>query len=110
MEYCLDFVRTSTGEAVNSPFAFELRQVPDPLVPWAAQPGPLVSLERAWGKAQDEIMPGSEKFVLHDGWTYNLKRPGEMTVRFTVPVRTTPARSATPSNVHVLDLPRTVSD
>ncbi|KAI0758805.1 hypothetical protein C8Q74DRAFT_1319693 [Fomes fomentarius] len=97
-QICMDFVDTSTGMPVNSPFKFEL---------WMASAGcPSVrvrSLECSWNVAQKDIHPGEEKFVLLEGVSYILRRPGHRDLRFTVPMRA-PAPSVEP--VDELDLPR----
>ena len=46
------------------------------------------SLEQAFGYSSANIPSGEEKFVLRDGQTYVLKRPGHRDLRFRVPVRT----------------------
>ena len=87
----MDFVHTSTGEPVNSPFAFELWSTAD-----ASSLGPafrLVSLERSWGYSQQDIIPGGEKFVLRDGMRCLLRRPGRKDLRFTVPIRAVPVEA-----------------
>ncbi|KAI0351328.1 hypothetical protein OH77DRAFT_1429877 [Trametes cingulata] len=92
-EYCMDFVETATGKAVNSPFEFELWNIPNPETPWLGMPasGKLRSIERAHGIRQEDILPGEEKFILRDGQTCMLTRPGKRAVWFTVPVRPQPA-------------------
>ncbi|OJT10713.1 hypothetical protein TRAPUB_12745 [Trametes pubescens] len=90
-EYCMDFVNTTTKEAVNSPFDFELWAVPDPDAPWLAMPsGRLNSLESNFHIPQHKIVPGAEKWVLRDGQTCLMKRPGKKDVFFRVPVRRKP--------------------
>ena len=96
----MDFVQTKTGKPVNSPFAFEL---------WTtsgqshAQPAVrLASLERLWGHGQTSIAPGEEKFVLREGTTCILRRPGRRDLRFTVPVR---AHALDSSDADELDFP-----
>ncbi|KAI0662264.1 hypothetical protein C8Q70DRAFT_964071 [Cubamyces menziesii] len=87
-EYCMDIVDTATGQAVNSPFEFDLWAVPNPKAPWLSMPsGRLRSLERCMGIAQHDILPGEEKWLLRDGLTCLLKRPGKRDVQFTVPMR-----------------------
>ncbi|KAI9059092.1 hypothetical protein FKP32DRAFT_1580651, partial [Trametes sanguinea] len=87
-EYCMDFVVTATGQAVNSPFEFELWAVPHPDAPHLTPfTGRLWSIEHAHGIKQKDILPGEEKFVLRDGLTCLLRRPGKTAVRFTVPTR-----------------------
>ncbi|KAI9061180.1 hypothetical protein FKP32DRAFT_1678509 [Trametes sanguinea] len=108
-EYCLDFVDSASGEPVNSPFEFELWGVPNPATPWLtvqiAQK--MRSIERAHGIKQTDILPGHEKFILRDGQTCVLIRPGQPNIRFTVPVRRHPdALQVAPVNEIVLDLPQ----
>ena len=101
----MDFVRTSTGEAVNSPFQFELFQVPNqanPYVPTAR----IHLLEHGWG--ENTILPGEEKFVLKEGLTCMLTRPGKRGLRFTVPVRRRESSPAQADDFDVLDLPKIV--
>ncbi|EIW63140.1 uncharacterized protein TRAVEDRAFT_43446 [Trametes versicolor FP-101664 SS1] len=104
-EYCMDFVDTVTNRPVNSPFAFELWAVPDPKSPWLALPsGRLHSLERSFHVARDKILPGEEKWVLRDGQTCLLKRPGKRDVMFTVPIRQQP--QTVQYDVDILDFPK----
>ncbi|KAI0364685.1 hypothetical protein BV20DRAFT_1105431 [Pilatotrama ljubarskyi] len=95
-EYCMDFVDTATGKAVNSPFKFELWNIPNPETPWLGIPmaGKLRSIERAHGIKQEDILPGEEKFVLRDGQTCMLTRPEKRPVWFTVPIRPQPNAQA----------------
>ncbi|EIW63825.1 uncharacterized protein TRAVEDRAFT_41253 [Trametes versicolor FP-101664 SS1] len=90
-EYCLDFVDSETGQPVNSSFKFELWGIPNTDTPWLSFPicGQLRSIERAHGIKQKDIQPGAEKFILRDGQTCVLARPGKRSLRFTVPVRKT---------------------
>ncbi|KAL7279563.1 hypothetical protein ACG7TL_005962 [Trametes sanguinea] len=91
-EYCLDFVDTASGEPVNSPFEFELWGIPDPDTPWLGTSisMKLRSMEQSHGIKQKDILPGHEKFLLRDGQTCALIRPGKPKIRFTVPVRKHP--------------------
>ncbi|KAI0752788.1 hypothetical protein C8Q80DRAFT_1217221 [Daedaleopsis nitida] len=99
-EFCMDFVDTSTGRPVNSPFAFELLQVSDP--GGTPLPGARIrSIER-------DISRGEEKFVLRDGMTCILRRPGRRDVEFTVPIRPTPPPSRR-DDVDYLDFPTTIN-
>ncbi|KAI0688970.1 hypothetical protein C8Q76DRAFT_765596 [Earliella scabrosa] len=99
-EFCMDFVHTKTGRPVNSPFPFELWSTSGQ---FHCQPTVrLVSLERLWGHSQKSVAPGEEKFVLREGTTCILRRPGRRDLRFTVPVRVCPVDS---SDVDELDLP-----
>ncbi|KAI0364687.1 hypothetical protein BV20DRAFT_1125466 [Pilatotrama ljubarskyi] len=95
-EYCMDFVETATGEPVNSPFEYELWNIPNPETPWLGMPivGQLESIERAHGIKQEDILPGEEKFVLRDGQTCMLTRPEKRPIWFTVPIRARPVEHA----------------
>lgn len=109
-EYCMDFVETATGKPVNSPFEYELWGVTgDSDTPWLTMPicAKLRTIERAHGIKQESILPGAEKFVLRDGQTCVLIRPGQRSLRFTVPVR---KRTAPPAidDMDVVDLPKFV--
>ncbi|OJT05951.1 hypothetical protein TRAPUB_3138 [Trametes pubescens] len=108
-EYCMDFVESATGNAVNSPFEFELWGIPNPDTPWLSFPicGQLRSIERAHGIKQQDIRPGAEKFILRDGQTCVLARPGKRSVRFTVPVRKVVPPDAV-DDMDILDLPQFV--
>ena len=91
---------------MNSPFQFELFQVPNqanPYVPTAR----IHLLEHGWGETT--ILPGEERFVLRDGMTYLLKRTGHEDIRFTIPTRSAPSTETDDHDVNELDLPRTVS-
>ncbi|KAI0768662.1 hypothetical protein BD413DRAFT_629352 [Trametes elegans] len=104
-EYCLDFVKKSTGEAVRTPPGYALWFVPDPSTPWlqGSAPVELVSLERGHGIPEDEILEGEEKFVLRDGMNCVLRRPGCRDARFTMPLR---PRAETPyDDMDVLAVP-----
>ncbi|KAI9062950.1 hypothetical protein FKP32DRAFT_1721670 [Trametes sanguinea] len=109
-EYCMDFVDTTTGEPVNSPFEHELWSVPNPDTPWLTIPmvGKLRSAERGHGIRQEDILPGEEKYFLRDGQTCVLMRPGKRPVRFTVPVRRRPELQESAEAVDVLDFPKLV--
>ncbi|KAI9060941.1 hypothetical protein FKP32DRAFT_1594940 [Trametes sanguinea] len=107
-EYCMDFIDSATGEPVNSPFEFELWGVSDPDTPWLGMPSQqLRSIERTHGIKQEDIRPGHEKFILRDGLTCVLIRPGKPGVRFTVPVRRRPETQPQPE-VHILDFPKVI--
>ncbi|KAH9887744.1 hypothetical protein C8Q73DRAFT_210960 [Cubamyces lactineus] len=111
-EYCLDFVDSATGEPVNSPFEFELWGVPDPDTPWLSMPitQKMRSIERAHGIKQENILPGHEKFILRDGLTCVLIRPGKPKIRFKVPVRRLPElEQAAAEEEIVLDLPDVIA-
>ncbi|KAL7281880.1 hypothetical protein ACG7TL_003346 [Trametes sanguinea] len=102
-EYCMDFVVTETGQPVNSPFEFELWAIPHPDAPHLTPfTGQLMSIERAHGIKQEDILPGEEKFILRDGLTCLLRRPGKKPVRFTVPTR---RRTESTKAVDVLSFP-----
>lgn len=100
-EYCADFVRTSTGQAVDCPQGFEL---------WSF--GGLLgsrrlhSLEHTFSSFVRR-QPGAhdaETFVLRDGQSYIVKRPGQRDIRFTVPVRDDVSQESH-CDYHVLDFP-----
>lgn len=93
---------------MNSPFEFELWGVPDPEMPWLSIPvsGRLRSVEYVLGLKQRDIMPGTEKFVLRDGQTCVLMRPGKRPLRFTVPLRR--VENTAVEEVDVVDLPRVI--
>ncbi|OSC98173.1 hypothetical protein PYCCODRAFT_1447577 [Trametes coccinea BRFM310] len=110
-EYCLDFVDSASGEPVNSPFEFELWGIPDPDAPWLGIPitMQLRSMEQSHGIKQADILPGHEKFLLRDGQTCVLIRPGKPKVRFTVPVRKHPdTPQARAEDEIVLKLPKVI--
>ena len=96
-EYCMDFVHTVTQQPVNSPFEFELWLISGPAAPWNA-PGVfrIHSIEHSFRLASHMIRPGEEKFVLNDGKTYQLIRPGHKAVRFTIPRRVSPPTAVDP--------------
>lgn len=105
----MDFVDTATQEAVNSPFEFELWAVPSLDAPWLGMPsGRLQSLERNFHIAQDKILLGEEKWVLRDGQTCLLKRPGKKDVMFSVPKRKVNPSPAIECDVDILDFPKEV--
>ncbi|KAI0639071.1 hypothetical protein C8Q77DRAFT_1029671, partial [Trametes polyzona] len=108
-EYCMDFVETATGKAVNSPFEYELYGVENPEMWWltSTMVGRIQSIEAAHGIKQEDILPGEERFVLRDGQSCMLVRPREKPVFFTVPMRGRPG-VVDMSNLHVLDLPKFV--
>ncbi|KAI0759386.1 hypothetical protein BD413DRAFT_607578 [Trametes elegans] len=104
-EYCLDFISTTTGDPVNSPFQHQLIAGPGPMVPLGTAPKvKLRPLDCAFGIREEHIPPGEEKFLLRDGQTCILRRPGHRDVRFTVPMRKRP-ESSQPEDVDVLDFP-----
>ncbi|KAI0817017.1 hypothetical protein BC628DRAFT_1404790 [Trametes gibbosa] len=95
-EWCLDFIDAGTSEPVNSPFKFKLWVVPDAVGfssgPWQpAEAHRVYSLENRFGIKTRDIGKGAEKFVLIDGQTYVLWRPGQhQNIQFTVPSRPLP--------------------
>ncbi|PIL31361.1 hypothetical protein GSI_06060 [Ganoderma sinense ZZ0214-1] len=94
-EYCMDFVLTSTGEPVNSPFKFDLWTVPSTTTPWLGGMSMRVySMEKRYGHRDEDIVPGVEKFLLRDGQTCLLRRPGHRDLRFTVPIRAAAMQAA----------------
>ena len=88
-EYCLDFVRTKTREPVNSPSDYQIWSAPETTTPWLGTVGMMRirSLENSFGFSAVNTPAGTEKFVLRDGQTYVLRRPGHRDLRFKVPVR-----------------------
>lgn len=109
-EYCLDFVNSATGLPVNTPFEFELWSLGSSSTPYACPPARLRSLERSWGYLPKDIPAGAEKFVLSDGMTCMLTRPGHKTVRFTVPIRKAHASDASDdSDVDIVAFPQHVA-
>ncbi|KAI0639053.1 hypothetical protein C8Q77DRAFT_1222394 [Trametes polyzona] len=106
-EFCLDFVETATGKAVNSPFEYELWGVENPEIWWltSTMVGRIQSAEVAHGIKQEDILPGEERFVLRDGQSCMLVRPGKRSLFFTVPIRSRPGVMDT-SNLDVVDLPK----
>ncbi|KAM5535849.1 hypothetical protein V8D89_010467 [Ganoderma adspersum] len=109
-EFCMDFVRTSSGEAVNSPFKFELWTVPSASAPWLGGMAMRVySLERIYGNRDEDIVPGVEKFLLRDGQTCLLKRPGHRDLRFIVPLRAAAMQAANAGHdVDEIDFPQMI--
>lgn len=103
----MDFIDSATGEPVNSPFEYELWGIPNPDTPWLSFPicGQLRSIEYAHGIKQKDILPGAEKFILRDGQTCVLARPGKRSIRFTVPVRKMQPPDAV-DDMDVFDLPQ----
>lgn len=97
---------TSTGEAVNSPFKFDLFTLPDPDALVGSAPiMRMRPLEHSFGIPQHKIEPGEEKFLLHDGQHCLLRRPGHRDVRFKVPIRRRPKPEAPPADADVLPFP-----
>ena len=107
-EYCLDFVHSATGEATNSPFEYELWSLPDPDALFSLPPMRLSSLENGFGVKTPDIRPGEEKFVLKEGLTCMLARPGKRGLRFTVPMRRRESSHSQADDFDVLDLPKIV--
>ncbi|KAI8972204.1 hypothetical protein BD414DRAFT_540383 [Trametes punicea] len=109
-EYCLDFVDSTTGEPVNSPFDFELFAGPgETSTPWLSLPMAmkLKSIENIHGIKTQDILPGEEKFILRDGQMCVLTRPGKPKIRFTVPVRQKPkSEPEEAEDAIVLDFPK----
>lgn len=95
-EWCMDFIHSATQEPMNSPFQFELWTVPPPTGyssgPWQpAEAHRVYSLENCFGIKTEDVAHGAEKFVLNDGQTYLLLRPGKFQgIQFTLPSRTFP--------------------
>ena len=111
-EYCMDFVDSASGEPVNSPFEFELWGVPDPDTPWLSMPITMQmrSIENSHGIKQEDILPGHEKFILRDGLTCVLIRPGKPKIQFKVPVRKMPEQPQPQGapEVVILDFPEVI--
>ncbi|KAI0663614.1 hypothetical protein C8Q70DRAFT_369946 [Cubamyces menziesii] len=106
-EFCMNFVHTATGQAVNSPFPYKLWSVPNPAMSWLSIPmtGQLKSAEYTFGIRPEDILPCEEKFFLRDGQTcLFMKRPGKRSLRFTVSIRQRQS-SSIDEDVDVLDLP-----
>ncbi|KAI9068883.1 hypothetical protein FKP32DRAFT_1617967 [Trametes sanguinea] len=107
-EYCLDFVDTRTGQAVNVPTEHEIWAIPDPTTPWLQTATCLLaSAERAYGIPVNEIKPGEEKYILRDGLACQLSINGQKIMRFEVPTRlgaggSTGTDSVAPNNPFVL--------
>ncbi|KAI0081458.1 hypothetical protein K474DRAFT_1656605 [Panus rudis PR-1116 ss-1] len=81
-EYHLDFIRTSTGEDAIAPSNWEIWQTTSPAQ--FGQGRRISSMERAFGVKRTDLQ--EEKFLLREGSTYMVKRPGQKDVRFTVPI------------------------
>ena len=106
-EWGMDFVNTRTGEPVNSPFPHELWCIPSLSTPWL-QTGVhtrLYTIEKSFGITDDKLLPGEEKYILRDGLTCLLKRPGHRDVMFTVPIRRDQQPPEAPIDADVLDFP-----
>ncbi len=101
-----DEVQTESGKPVNSPLGFEIWSTRDPgVMPWlGGGTARVCSLEHALGFRGASIEPRAEKFVLRDGQTCLLKRPGHTDVQFTVPVRAEGLNLERPDMDH-LDFP-----
>ena len=110
----MDFVQTSTGEPVNSPFEFELFAIPNPKRAWLepGAGGQLRSFERGFRIKQEDILPGEEKWLLQDGQSCLLRRPGMKDLVFTVPIRPLPEPEedkTKEADVDTLDFPEVLS-
>lgn len=67
------------------------------------------SLEKVYGNRQEDIVPGQEKFLLRDGQSCVLKRPGQRNLRLTVPVRAAAVQAANADeDVDEIDFPKTI--
>ena len=108
----MDFVRTATGEPVNSPFPHELWCVQDPDTPWLEPTtfSRLSTIESSFGIGSGKLLPGEEKYILRDGLTCLLKRPGKKDVRFTVPIRRDQRPEAPEEDVAVLEFPKVLCE
>lgn len=88
-EHCLDFIETRTKKPINVPEGYTIWFMPDPSAPWLQGTGPveLVSIERSFGMLPADIPVGEEKYILKDGMTCMLTRPGARAAIFAVPLR-----------------------
>lgn len=105
----MDFIDNATGVPVNSPFEFELWGVPDWDNPLAGLPivQKMRSIENAHNIKTKDIRPGHEKFILRDGQTCVLARPGHTKIRFKVPIRRRPeSEQVQEEHMIVFDLPK----
>ena len=68
------------------------------------------SIENAHGIKQEDILPGHEKFILRDGLTCVLIRPGKPKIQFKVPVRKMPEQPQPQGapEVVILDFPEVI--
>ena len=112
----MDFVRTETGKSVNTPAGYELWSIPDPDTPTHHLQSPdlsmrLRSLESCFGVTRDRLLPGEEKFILRDGLTCLLKRPGKRDVRFNVPIRREKKHDTPPpADVAIISFPAVLEE
>ncbi|KIK57427.1 hypothetical protein GYMLUDRAFT_247064 [Collybiopsis luxurians FD-317 M1] len=82
-QYCLDFIDTCTGKAINSPDRWVLHaKAPNGTLPYVA---PLISWEEAWKVPKGEIPPGEERFSIMEGSMCGLERPECESFWFRVP-------------------------
>ena len=87
-QYCLDFVLTETGEAINSPLQHKLLMLPPKRNVWHVRGAvTLWTVGSGAGIPASEEQPGSEYYILNDGWKCMLTRPELPNMCFTVPVR-----------------------
>ncbi|KAI0371469.1 hypothetical protein BV20DRAFT_1051496 [Pilatotrama ljubarskyi] len=88
----MDFVHSASGEPVNSPFEYVLWGVPETKTPWLSMSMSqrIRSIEHTHSIRQEDILPGHEKFILRDGLTRVLIRPGKSKIQSNVPVRSAP--------------------
>jgi len=90
--YNMDFVLSTTGEPVNSPFDFTLWNVAALEYPWACialYPREVPSAEIIV-KPTKEIPTREEKVFLEEGEAYAIHRPGKRDTLFVVPKRSVP--------------------
>ena len=72
-------------------------------------PPRVYSLERIYGNRDEDVAPGAEKFLLMDGQTCLLKRPGHRDLRFTIPLRAAAMQAAdTGQDVDAIDFPQMI--
>lgn len=88
VEYCMDFVVTSTRTPVNVPDNYHVWIVPDPTMPWVqAATTEILSIEKVHGIDKKKIKEGCEKFILRDGLYCELADKEQSIMRFRVPAR-----------------------
>ncbi|KAI6013566.1 hypothetical protein EDC04DRAFT_2757855 [Pisolithus marmoratus] len=80
-QFCLDFYDLATGNPVNTPYGFELWDVPRPGA--YSFGGKLFTWEETFGLSN--VPPGEEKYSVPEGSRLSLKRPGEPPFYFEIP-------------------------
>ena len=72
-------------------------------------PPRVYSLERIYGNRDEDVAPGAEKFLLMDGQTCLLKRPGHRDLWFTIPLRAAAMQAADAGqDVDEIDFPQMI--